>query len=255
MKRLKHVTTRHQMVIFVILTYLISWAVIIPAEGALLPHGPMIAAFIVLAIVSGRQGVADLWRQMTRWRVGWQWYVIAPGIIIVSHLCALAISLLLGVQIVNTAHLRSLPTLLGILVPLLFLGGQWEEPGWLGYALRRFQERFAHSPLVAMLAAGLIRMVWHTPLLLYGKIPWYDYVFASFALQIIFTWLYNRTKGSVLIPMICHLFSNLMLATMSPLFSGTDQGQYWMLMIVAESVIALGIVLATRGDLGLKDGA
>jgi hypothetical protein len=33
-------------------------------------YGPMIAAFIVLAVVAGRGCVAGLWKQMTLWRVG-----------------------------------------------------------------------------------------------------------------------------------------------------------------------------------------
>ena len=254
MYRLRHFTTRYQVVIFVLLTYLISWAVVIPAEGGLIPHGPMIAAFIVLAVVSGRRGVSDLWQQMTRWRVGWQWVLIAPGILIAVHLCALAISLVLGAQLVSAPHLQSLPAYLSLIIPLVLLGGWWEEPGWTGYMLRRFQERFAHAPLVATLAAGLIRMIWHTPLLLYGTIPWYDYLFYSFALQIILTWLYNRTNGSVLIAMVAHLFSNVLFATMYPLFSVTDQGQYLLLVVIVASAIALGIVIATRGKLGLKPG-
>ncbi len=95
-------------------------------------------------------------------------------------------------------------------------------------------------------------MIWHTPLLMYGTIPWYDYLFATFALQIMFTWLYNRTDGSVLLPMVSHLSSNVLLATMYPLFSGADQGQYWGLMVVAECVIVSGIVIGTRGMLGMK---
>ena len=66
-------TPRHQMVLFVLLTLLISWSFVILADGGLISYGPMIAAFIVLAVVAGRGGVADLWKQMTRWRVGWKW--------------------------------------------------------------------------------------------------------------------------------------------------------------------------------------
>jgi CAAX protease family protein len=189
---------------------------------------------------------------MTHWRVDWKWYLIAPGILIVAHLCALVISLMLGAQIVNPAHLQSLPAYLGVIGPLILFGGWWEEPGWTGYALWPFQERFAHAPFVATLTIGFIRMIWHTPLLLYDTIPWYDYIFGSFALQIILTWLYNRTNGSMLIPMICHLSSNVLLAMMYPLFIGADQGQYWMLMVIAECVIVSGIVIGTRSMLGLK---
>ncbi len=242
---------RYQMLIFVLLTLLISWSAVIPMGGALIPHGPMIAAFIVLALVSGRPGVSRLWRQMVHWRVHWKWYLIAPGIIIVLHLSTLSLSLMQGAEIDSTAHLRSLPAYLAIVAPLLLLGGQWEEPGWLGYVLRRFQQRLPRSPLLAVLAAGAIRMFWHTPLLLYGSIPWYDYLFYTFALQIFVTWIYNRTGGSVLLPMICHLFSNIMMASIAPMFDSADLAGYWIVYTVVASLMALGIVIATRGTLGL----
>jgi membrane protease YdiL (CAAX protease family) len=245
---------RYQLAIFVVLTYLISWAVIGPAQGGLLPQGPMIAAFLLLAVVSGRQGTAGLWHQMSRWRVGWQWYLIAPGFLVVAHLFAFTVSLMLGAEIVNTTQLQPLTTYLNTFILLLFLGGQWEEPGWLGYALRRLQRHFVYMPLTAALIAGLIRMVWHTPLLMADKIPWYDYVFTSFALQFIFTWLYNRTDSSILIPMIGHLFSNLLFATLAPLFGEAEQAQYHILLTIGECVLALGLVILTRGRLGLKDG-
>jgi hypothetical protein len=61
---LRAFSTRHQMALFVVLTLLISWAFVIPADGGLIPYGPMIAAFIVLAVVAGRRGVTGLWAQM-----------------------------------------------------------------------------------------------------------------------------------------------------------------------------------------------
>jgi hypothetical protein len=250
---LRPFVVRHQMVLFVLLTYLISWSFVIPADGALIPYGPMIAAFIVLAVAAGRGGVAGLWKQMTRWRVGWKWWLLAPGVLIVVHLCAFMINIALGARIVNTAHVASLPVYLSATVlPLLLLGGQWEEPGWMGYAQRRFQDRFVDSVLKATLVVGLIRIVWHTPLLVYGTIPWFDFLFGIFALQIIFTWLYNAAGASVLIAMVAHLFSNVMTATVKPLFSPADQQRYWLIMVAVEFLVAIGILIATRGRLGLK---
>jgi hypothetical protein len=66
------------------------------------------------------------------------------------------------------------------------------------------------------------------------------------------TWLHNATGGSLLIPMTCHLFSNVLMATMRPLLGGSDQGQYWLLYTVAMSAIALGVLLATGGALGSR---
>ncbi|HEU4909797.1 MAG TPA: CPBP family intramembrane glutamic endopeptidase [Propionibacteriaceae bacterium] len=250
---LRALAVRHQMVLFVLLTYLISWSFVIPADGGLIPYGPMIAAFIVLAVARGRGGVAGLWKQMTRWRVGWKWWLLAPGVLIAIHLCALMINIAFGAKIVNTAHVASLPVYLSATVlPLLLLGGQWEEPGWMGYAQRRYQERFIGSVLKATLVVGIIRIIWHTPLLAYGTIPWYDYIFGIFALQIIFTWLYNGAGASVLIAMIAHLFSNVMTATVKPLFSPAGQERYWLIMTAVGFLVALSLLIATRGRLGLK---
>jgi hypothetical protein len=205
---LRAFAARHQMVLFVFLTLIISWSFVIPRDGDLISYGPMIAAFIVLAGVAGRRGVAGLWKQMTRWRVGWKWWLLAPGVLIAVHVCALMINIALGARIVNTAHVASLPVYLSVTVlPLLILGGQWEEPGWMGYAQRRYQERFIESVLKATLVVGIIRVIWHTPLLAYGTIPWYDFL-GIFGLGIIFTWLYNGAGASVLIAMIgaCQVF-------------------------------------------------
>lgn len=249
----KSAFVRYQMVIFVVLAYLLSWMAVIPLDGALLPHGPMFAAFIVLGVVAGRRGTGGLWRQMTRWRVGWKWYWIAPGIFIAVHLTALAVHWALGRGLAVSDPLRSLPALISLALPLLFFGGQWEEPGWTGYALGYFQDHLPPVPLAATLATGLIRMVWHTPLLLFGKIPWYDYVFYSFALQIIVSWIYHRTGRSVLVVMIAHLFSNLTFAIANSMIGAPDRNLYHVVITALLWVMALGILVATRGRLEMRE--
>lgn len=248
--RLRRFIARHQIAVFVVVTMIVSWLFIPVADGGLLPHGPMLAAFLVLALASGRRAVSGLWQQMTRWRVDWRWYLIAPGIFLGMHGMALAVSSAFGVQIAVAGPSLSVPVLLGIWLPLVLLGGQWEEPGWLGYLVRRLQGLSVHSPLLVLLVAGLVRVVWHTPLVLLGTIPWYDYLFGIFALQVILMWLYNRTGRSVLVPMICHLFSNLTMATVLRLVSESDRGLYWLIFDLIEAAVGLGIVLATRGRLG-----
>jgi len=39
--------------------------------------GPLVAAFIVTAVVFGRRGAGDLWRRMIRWRVAPRWWLVA----------------------------------------------------------------------------------------------------------------------------------------------------------------------------------
>ena len=248
---LRRVLTRYQVPVFVVLSMLLSWMFIPVADGGLLPHGPMLAALLVLALVGGRRKVADLFRQLTRWRVSWAWYVFASGLFLAMHGLALVIAAALGMEVSASRSSLTGGTLLAIWLPLVLLGGQWEEPGWLGYLVRRLQD-MRHPTLVVLLIAGLVRVAWHTPLVLAGAIPWYDFAFGIFALQIILMWLYNGTGGSVLLPMICHLFSNLTMATVLPLIADADRGRYWLTFTVIEVAVGLGILLATRGRLGRR---
>jgi len=244
---LRRLVSRHQLVLFYVLAYVLSWASAIPTDGSLLPHGPALAAIIVLAIVAGRRGLAGLWRQVAHWRVPWAWYLAAPGIVGAFHLGALGLNLLFGATVAGTSHLESWPAVGAVLVELLLFGGLWEEPGWTGYALPRVLGPSAHRPvfwlLAAVLIAGVLRAVWHLPLVLYGHLPWYDFLFYNLALQFVITWLYLGTRGSVLVVMLFHLASNVVFRLMSPLFAGADATRYWGLFIACAWGAVLAVVL------------
>jgi hypothetical protein len=188
-------------------------------------YGPMIAAFIVLAVVAGRGCVAGLWKQKTLWRVGRKWWLLAPGVLIAVHMCALMINIALGARIVNTAHVESLPACLSVTVlPLLLLGGQYQEPGWMGYAQRHRQERFAES----VLCLSHSRCRHHPNDLAYAVAGLWHHPPGSTASS-----GHSRCKsfapGSMTgLAMIAHLFSNVMAATMKPLFNPADQERYWL---------------------------
>lgn len=249
---------KYQLVIFFLLAYALSWWTFPILGGAIFPQGPALAAIIVLAAVAGRKGLADLWRQVSKWRVSWTWYLVAPGIIVAVHLGALLLNLLLGAQVTSTAHLQPWTLILPVIGQLLLFGGQWEEPGWSGYALPYLQQRFtgraASGVLLASLVLAFFRALWHLPLVLAGSIPWYDFIFYSLALQIFITWTYNRTRGSVLIVMLLHLFSNVMPRIMLPLFGGSDQERYFQLFVLLAFLAAIGFVLVTKQRLGLQPG-
>jgi uncharacterized protein len=85
------------------------------------------------------------------------------------------------------------------------LGGAWEEPGWRGYALPLLLRR--HSALVASAVLGVMWALWHLPLFLTGLIPWPDAALV-FALSFVFTAIYLRTAGSVLIAFLLHASIN-----------------------------------------------
>jgi hypothetical protein len=243
---------RHAFATFVVLAYVLSWWSAPLKNGQIIPFGPAIAAIIVLAITSGKPGLHIWWRRVTNWSVAWYWYFIGPGMVAGYIASAYVLNLLLGASVTNPLHLPSMATF----IELLLLGGMLEEPGWSGYALPTLQERFAGRPngaWMATLSTGVVRAIWHLPLVIYGHIPWYDMLIFSFAFQIIISWLFNRSGGSVLIVMVFHFASNISGAIMSSVFTGAAQTSYYVLFVTLAWVIALLILWKSNLKLGLAD--
>jgi hypothetical protein len=240
---------RNAMLLFIALTYLLSWWTVPFLHGGLFPYGPTLAAVIVLAATEGRAGLAAWWRRVTHWRVSGVWYVIAPGIIIAYSLGGLGLNLLFGATL-QPVNWRGL--LQGI-ISILLVGGLWEEPGWTGYALPTLQARYAERSaglLIATALLGILRASWHLPLAIYGTIPWYDVVFFEVAFQFLIAWLYNRTKGSVPVVMLFHLTSNLVGIYLHALFTGADWARNYLLFVVLAILLTVAIVRRAGERLG-----
>jgi uncharacterized protein len=244
--------TRNQLLLFVVLAYALSWWAVPFAQGGLIPHGPALAAIIIIGLAEGRHGLRRFWRRCTNWRAGW-WYLIGPAVIVAYLLVAYLINELLGATVTTPPQLPSASVLLN----LLLLGGLWEEPGWTGYALPALQERFGHrrnGVLIATLLLGIVRAFWHLPLVLSGAIPWYDAVFYSLALQVIISWVYNRSNGSVPAVMVTHFTSNVLGgATMLVVFSGSERAMYYVLFVICACLIALAILWHSQFRLGYRE--
>jgi len=237
---MKQFLNRYEMVFFFLLTYLLSWWSVPLMNGALIPQGPAFAAIILVALTMGRMGLREYWKQLTQWRAGW-WYLIATLIIIGYTGIAFVMNLSSGATLTETPHLLSM----GVFMQLLFFGGQWEEPGWTGYALPKFQERFANHPngaLIAALVLGVFRALWHLPLFLYGTLYWFDIFMFTFAFQIIIAWLYHRSGKSVLVVMLFHFVSNVLGAILSPVFIGAERLTFYALFISLAALFALMLV-------------
>jgi hypothetical protein len=82
------------LVAFFVLAYALSWAWMIPLAVSHLVvdrgqgwpthdpalFGPAVAAVLVVAGTTGRQGIAQLLRRIVLWRVGWRWWLARlPG--------------------------------------------------------------------------------------------------------------------------------------------------------------------------------
>lgn len=218
--------------------------------------GPMVAAFVVTALVDGGPGVAILLRRFVRWRVGVRWYL--------AVLFGIPMVIIVGTLLVPGAWASFDPAALAALAgyPLAFLmtvllgGPLGEEPGWRGFALPRLQKR--HGPLRGSLILGVLWAAWHLPLFWSGLwTPATPANIAMFtvmivALTIIMTWVFNHAAGSLLLMILMHAsFNTFANRVAAPLFPAPVFTDYGLLpVLIGFGITALVLVAATRGRLG-----
>jgi len=249
---------QHRLVVFFVLAFALSWypwviALMRGRTSGPNPLGPLVAGIIVTAIVSGRSGLREFFSRLVRWRVGVKWYLITFATPVLVCLIAVAITLCFGwrssVSGLSVEKLRELPE--RFLFILLFIGFG-EEPGWRGFALPQLQTRY--PPLIASLILAPVWALWHLPLIgnefpLPIVVPFLLSVFGgTFAL----TWVFNGTKGSVLLPMLFHATINTVGAGLIfPLFAGAALVALWWIYGFVWLCIGLGALLfcADKPDL------
>ena len=134
------VVRRHPLPTFFVLAYLLTWAFL--PLGAFVAAGPLVAALIVTPITHGTAGLEDLGGRMIRWRVGWQWYLVALGFPLAAHPLTV-----LAIRLINPLD-----------------GPMGGEPGWRGVAQPRLQAD--RPPLNATALLAVLVADWHLPLVL-----------------------------------------------------------------------------------------
>ena len=234
--------------VFTILTLVISWLPVIPYAlglfpGPVLACGPFLAAIITAAVVGGRKGLRAYFRRLIQWRVGVGWYVLAFLAPVAGWAIVAYVNVLLGAAPPSPAQLASWSSIMT--ATLIFLvnpfTGAFEEPGWRGYALPLLLRR--QSALLASAVVGVMWMVWHVPLFVTGFIPWPDAAMI-FPLTFVFTAIYLRTSGSVLIAFVLHAAFNGAAGFFVVLFTGDDRVRMYWIMAALCAVIAIAAIVA-----------
>lgn len=255
---------RHQVVLFYILAYLFTWTIWGSAVaeqhhmlGFHLPdrlgyYGVTWAALIVAVLASGKAGFFDLLKRMFRVRVSPLWYVaVLLGPFAIS-LAAVGIFRLFGgvVRLDPSVTLGALPFF--VLNEVALFWGT-EELGWRGFALPRLQARY--SALTASLITGVLWGLWHTPEFLNTQSPISQYPYVAFlvfavAESIVITWVFNHTRGSVLIAALLHGVTDVALVFNGTILSGAPL--FWIVTGVTWA-IAL-VIIAVEGRAALVRG-
>jgi membrane protease YdiL (CAAX protease family) len=226
----------------------LAWAPSLKSPlNALTVWSPGLAALLLTRLILGRGGAGALFRQLLRWRVGAAWYLFALLFEPVKWSVAYGFDRLLG----QTYPLGTAPLLsafgpaAAFMIPVAILftlpNSLGEELGWRAFALPRLQER--SGPLLASVLIGLFWGFWHIPMwLAWAKSDpsWLSIlimVLNMVPMAAIFTWLYNRTGGSLLLVCILHASTAAKGYLFPRLPTLTESGLLW---IAAILVVGLG---------------
>lgn len=175
-------------------------------------------AFVVSSAFSRVPGVRNYLASLVKPRGGISWYLVAILLLPVVQLLGVALMRALGqevwwrpIQTKGGVQLASMVAF-AFVYQVFYANCLGEEVGWRGFALPKLQTRY--SPLVASIIIGFLWVLWHFP---YWQVQLGSFnskymLFASgitLAYSFIFTWLYNRTGGSILAVGLMHVSGNL----------------------------------------------
>jgi membrane protease YdiL (CAAX protease family) len=161
--------------------------------------------------LGGRREIGRLLSGWFKFRIGWQWYLAAFGLVL-GPLAFAGVYIALGNAPRGLAEGATALTLAGSLLFNFFGAPLGEEAGWRGFALPRLQQRF--NALAASVVLGLIWAFWHIPFYIdpdmaAAHIPFGIFIAICVVLSILFTWIYNNTQGSLVGPVLAHFSFNL----------------------------------------------
>ncbi len=257
---------RNPLVAFTLITFLLSWTFWLPqvlfSQGYITVQNPLwgfgsfspsIAGVIVIAIVSGKKGLKALWSRLLNWKIKLTWYafvfIFPPLVIVIAFL----IHRLSGGAIPLLITTESLFLIIPTFFLVLLLGGPLnEELGWRGFMLPQLLK--SASSLHAALIVGVIWAIWHLPLFWISGasqegIPVGAVLLQIIALSFIFTWLHNRTGGSLLIPLFFHAALNTSGVILPVLPAQAGSLQPYLITVILAVLFALFLAIMTKGKL------
>ena len=232
---------RNALIVFFALAYGLSWAVwgsTIAQQGGLIdravpaqPFGFLavtVAAVVATAVFGGRPALRAFGSRLVLWRVPVRWYVAAVVLPALPALAALGVHLGLGGQ--HDIHaLVPLSGALPLLLTQLVLHLLTEEAGWRGVALPHLRAGLGSLPAAVVL--GLLWAGWHIPMFFLDGV----------SISVVMTWVWDNTKGSVLIAALFHAAMNTAWAVLNVVWG--DLRLFW---LCAALTAAIAAIVATR---------
>ena len=182
-----------------------------------------VSGIIITAIIDGKVGVKLLLKRVLFGRVGIGYWLFAVFFLIPVILLGSLLNPFFNGQPVSLSHLKLPSSILPMFITFFLVAGLGQEVGWTGFLLPRLQTQY--SAFFSSLVRATLVVIWHIPLLIFTyrqpdairEFPYGEWIlqkgflttFLAMAIlslpwSIIFTWLFNNTRGSLLLVAICH---------------------------------------------------
>lgn len=190
-------------------------------------YGVSIAAFITLRSFHLTKESDELINRLKTWRNTPVNFLASIGIPTAIWLLTALIVYLVGSTI--NASWIGLATF-----PIIFITNLGEEIGWRGFALPQLLK--SYQPIKASIILGIAWGAFHFPL--YWQRPLFALLFLAFtpAFSIIITWLFLKSKGSLLLITLVHATYNawvqVFLTTNSEPIMAVSVGVSWVFVIL-----------------------
>jgi membrane protease YdiL (CAAX protease family) len=220
-----------------------------------------IVGVIMVAVLDGRRGLKLLVSRLLTWRVGIGYWLFAS--------CFILLAVVIGTLINPLFHgasisLRKVEP--GFNLPLMFLSffivsGIGQELGWTGFLIPMLQVQV--NAFAACIIRSILVSIWHLPIFIYSIVQpqaLIDFQYAGWIAQkgflvavlsatflfqlpwsIFFSWIFNNTKGSLLLVSVLH-GSEIWVAywMMSAGINPANLDNFWgygVVMLVSSSII------------------
>jgi membrane protease YdiL (CAAX protease family) len=265
---------RHQLLAAYSITFLLAWgpmlAILAGLRGRLpsplvlifallVGWAPAIAAVVVSAITGGRAEVGRLLGRFLIWQVRFHWYLVAFFLMGLIILGGIGLHVLFGGKMpflpftASTSVSMVVTTFMGMMMigPLV----NTEEVLWRGFAFPRLQLRYGW--LLGSLLLAIPEILLHLPYffdpdsLFYRTVGIFWFSAFSFAAVILYTWVFNHTKGSLIMVTLLHASQN----AWSTIFSDNSLRPFQFTVLVMWVIAVLLIVISVTSSRSRKSNA
>jgi len=183
-----------------------------------------IAGIIMTALEDGRGGLKLMLRRLLIWRVAIGYWFFAFLFLVPAILLGSLVNPLFNGDPLSFKDMKPTFEILPMFLIFFIVAGLGQELGWTGFLMPRLQARF--SALTSCVIRAILVGIWHLPLLLYSRFQHpslADFPYAGWIAQkgflvavgalflmfmipwsIFFTWIFNNTRGSLLLVAVLH---------------------------------------------------